>query len=126
MLHGIARLYLWLLRIAAPLTLAGMLVIPFVLDPPATVLASADTHTSGATLIPVGTSSGQYSFLRLPSPDMITVQSVPSGYSTTSSRAGGLLFVGSLGLLMFLTWWSWRKRTPPNNSFKPSPHQGGA
>ena len=126
MLHRIARLYLWLLRIAAPLTLAGMLVIPFVIDPPAVVLASAGTHAAGATLVPVGTSSGQYSFLRLPVPEMITVESVPNGYSATSSHAGGFLFVGPLALLMFLAWWSWRKRTPPNNSFKPSPHQGGA
>ena len=121
MLHRIARFYLWLLRIAAPLTLAGMLVIPFVLDPPAAVRASADAHVAGATLVAVGTASGQYSFLQLPNPAMITVQSVPSGHFITSSRPGGFLFVGTLAFLVFLTWWSWHKRTPPNNSFKPNP-----
>jgi hypothetical protein len=44
----------------------------------------------------------------------------------SESRFGLFIMVIWLVLCLIGTWWFWFRRVPPNNSFKPSPHQGGA
>ena len=73
-------------------------------------------------------SSHSYIFLpaALTDPVVVTISKENDADVTVSeSRSAFFSMLVWLLLCVVGTWWFWFRRVPPNNSFKPSPHQGG-
>jgi hypothetical protein len=107
----IARLYLWMLRIALPLTLVVMLALPVLLDPPEDMAAAACATRPDATVVPIGGGDAQYTFLRLQAPLLVVVERQSNGAIVTEeNRAGMWLWLSFLVLLTAATLWIWWPR----------------
>lgn len=107
----IARLSRWVLRIVLPLTLLGMLAAPALLDPPQDMAAAACAAMPEATILPVGGSDDQFTFLRLQAPRFIVVERRSNGALVVGETQMGMwLWLCGLVLLAVTTWWVWRPR----------------
>lgn len=105
----VVRLFYWMVRIAVPITLSGMLAIPLLVAPPLGALSAAKTHSPAATVALVGAGPDQYTFLRLSDPTFLTVRLIAGSAPLVSeSRKGMLLWTFFLVALAVLTWRLWR------------------